>query len=84
MPATDHEIDAALDRLRSAPVLLGYRGKPGAARQAIVEAVCAVQDYVIAHADRVEEVEINPLICTETRAVAADALIRMAPLGETS
>ena len=84
VPATELEIDAALDRLRIAPVLLGYRGKPGAARQAIVEAVCAVQDYVIAHADRVEEVEINPLICTETRAVAADALIRMAPLGETS
>ena len=42
---------------------------------AIAQAVLAVQSYVAAHAGRLEEVEINPLICTETRAVAVDALI---------
>ena len=43
--------------------------------EAIIDAAMAVQSYVIDHQGQVEEVEINPLICTPTRAVAADALI---------
>ena len=31
------------------------------------------------HADRIEEVEINPIMCTPTAAIAADALIRISP-----
>jgi hypothetical protein len=31
---------------------------------------------VLANLDTVEEVEVNPFILTQTRAVAADALIR--------
>ena len=42
----------------------------------ILDAIEALQAFVVANADDVTEVEINPLICTETRAVAADALIR--------
>ena len=34
-----------------------------------------LQDYVGAHRDRVQEVEVNPLLCTPTRAVAVDALL---------
>ena len=40
--------------------------------------VDALQAYVLANLDSLEEAEINPLICTPTRAVAADALIRKA------
>ena len=43
---------------------------------AILDAVGAVQDYVLAHADTLGEVEINPLLATPDRAVAVDALIR--------
>ncbi|WP_306115942.1 MULTISPECIES: acetate--CoA ligase family protein [unclassified Roseovarius] len=77
LPATPDEITAALGSLRLAPVLHGYRGQPAADMQAIVNAVLAVQAYVTANATRLDEVEINPLICTPTRAVAADALIRI-------
>lgn len=76
VPATEPEISAALDRLAIAPLLAGYRGKPGGHRAALLAAVMAVQDYVIAQQGRVAEVEINPLIVTPTRAVVADALIR--------
>ena len=75
LPATEDEIAQALNSLRIAKALRGYRGKPGADMGAIAQAVLAVQSYVAAHAGRLEEVEINPLICTETRAVAVDALI---------
>jgi acetyl-CoA synthetase len=62
--------------LRIAPILAGYRGQPATDREAIVAAVRAVQAYVTQNAAHVQEVEINPLICTPTRAVVADALIR--------
>ena len=81
LPVTAAEIEDALDRLRIAPMLAGYRGNPPADRAAIARAVLAVQAYVAAHAGRLDEVEINPLLCTPDRAVAADALIRIG--GET-
>lgn len=79
VPAPAHAVRDALNRLRIAPLLAGYRGKPGADVDAVVAAVMAVQDYVIAHANSLDEIEINPLIATPTRAVAVDALIRKDP-----
>ncbi len=76
VPATADDIDAAFKALRIAPLLEGYRGAPPVDRAALVRAVLAVQSYVEANADRVVEVEVNPLICTPTDAIAADALIR--------
>lgn len=76
IPTTPADIETALNRLRIAPLLHGYRGRPAANIHAIVNAVLTVQDYVIAHADTISEVEINPLICAPDGATAADALIR--------
>lgn len=78
VPSRREQIRAALLRLRMAPLLDGYRGAPGADIDAVLDAVEAVQSYVIANAGSLSEVEVNPLICTPARAVAADALIRKA------
>ncbi|WP_425100408.1 acetate--CoA ligase family protein [Tropicibacter sp. S64] len=75
VPASREAVSAALDGLRIGPVLRGYRGKPGVDRDRLLDAIMAVQAFV--EAERPLEVEINPLICTQTRAIAADALIRM-------
>ncbi|WP_436398309.1 acetate--CoA ligase family protein [Roseobacter sp. S98] len=79
LPVTAHQVHDALRGLRCWPLLQGYRGRPAADVDAVVAAVMALQDAVIALADRIGEAEINPLICTETAAVAADALIVLAP-----
>ncbi|WP_085807412.1 acetate--CoA ligase family protein [Roseovarius albus] len=78
LPASADDIRAALGKLNIAPLLAGYRGKPSADMDAIVNAVDSVQAYVLANTDTVSEVEINPLLCTPDRAVAVDALIRKA------
>lgn len=78
VPSDESAVKRALTQLKCAPLLSGYRGKPAADLNSIVGAVMAAQSYVIAQADVISEVEINPLICTPTRAVAADALIRIA------
>jgi acetyl-CoA synthetase len=81
LPVTQEDIAAALSHLRIYPLLTGYRGKPAADLETVCSAVLAVQDCVIAQADRIGEVEINPLICTPTAAVAADALMTLTQEG---
>lgn len=76
VPAGAHQVETALNSLRIAQLLKGFRGKPAADISAIVATIMAVQDYVQAHAENLEELEINPLLCCPTRAVAADTLIR--------
>ncbi len=76
LPVRADDVEQALNRLKIAQLLDGFRGKPPASRPAIVAAVMAVQDYVMDHHAVLGEVEINPLMCTPTRAVAVDALIR--------
>lgn len=76
VPADREQLKQALTSLKIAPVLDGYRNQPAADIPAILDAIEAVQAYVLANLDTVEEVEVNPLIATPTTAVAADALIR--------
>lgn len=76
VPACDAEITEALSELRIAKQLNGYRGAAPADMPSVLAAIRAVQDYVMANAEGLEEIEINPLICTAETAVAVDALIR--------
>jgi acyl-CoA synthetase (NDP forming) len=76
IPSAAKDVEIAIEQLRIAKLLQGFRGQPAANINAIVDAVMAVQRYVIENAGRIEEVEINPLLCTPQTAIAADALIR--------
>ena len=78
IPTSAGSIEQALFRLKCHRLLTGFRGRPAARLDAIVQAVLSVQAYVLANADQIDEVEVNPLLCTPTRAVAVDALIRRA------
>lgn len=75
MPASRDDVARALAGLRIYPVLRGYRGAKAACLPAVIDAVMGVQDYVRDNAAHVQEVEINPLMCTPDAAIAADALI---------
>ncbi|MCO4848225.1 MAG: acetate--CoA ligase family protein [Yoonia sp.] len=76
VPSSEICIYKCLTRLKIHKLLHGYRGAPAADIDAIMRAIMAVQDYVLANVDHLQEIEINPLICTPDSAIAADALIR--------
>lgn len=80
IPASDDAVESALRSLRIAPLLDGHRGSAPVDMPSVLRAVRAVQDYVLAHADGLAEIEINPLICTQQDAIAADALLRRSDL----
>jgi acyl-CoA synthetase (NDP forming) len=81
VPTRAEVIRAVLPRLKTYLLLSGFRGAAAANVDELIDGIMALQSYVIAHADRLEEVEINPMMCTPTHAIAADALIRIAPKG---
>ena len=78
LPTSETEIRAALAGLKSWPLVTGFRGRYGDA-EAVVRAVQALAAFAAAHAGRIEEVDVNPLLVTATGAVAVDALISMRP-----
>lgn len=78
LPTSETEIRAALAGLKSWPLVTGFRGRHGDA-EAVVRAVQALAAFAAAHAGRIEEVDVNPLLVTATGAVAVDALISMRP-----
>ena len=77
LPASREDIARALGELRSAPFLKGFRGRPRADTEAAIDAILAVQQYALAQAEAVVELDVNPLLVdAEGRgAFAADALI---------
>jgi acyl-CoA synthetase (NDP forming) len=81
LPASRTEIKLALLGLRIGHLLEGYRGKPAADIEALCDAVLAICHYATAHADRLAELEVNPLIARAGDAVAVDALIRLHDVG---
>jgi acyl-CoA synthetase (NDP forming) len=77
IPARRDTIEAAVRGLRSAPLLEGYRGKPPADISAAVDAILAIQQYAISHANSLIELDVNPLLigAQGEGVFAADALI---------
>lgn len=61
--------------LRASRLLTGYRGRPPVALEALAEMLSRVSLLAADHADRVAEIDVNPVFVDEARAVAADALI---------
>jgi acetate---CoA ligase (ADP-forming) len=80
MRTTREEIIEAIGTLKVAALLNGYRGSPVGDLNAVVDWVLALQSFAIDHADRLLELDVNPLIVRPEGlgAVAADALIRLA------
>lgn len=77
LPTCRHDIEQALRALRCFPLLDGYRGKPKADIGALVDAIEAVARFADAHADRLLELDVNPLLALQEGAVAVDALLRL-------
>ena len=72
-PVTAADVKAALGRLRSAPLLTGFRGRPAADVDALAELVVGLTDAVVG--TDVVEVELNPVLVGTTGATAVDALL---------
>jgi len=74
-PVSEAQAARMLGTLRASRLLDGVRGAPPASRDAVVRAITAVSALAADLGDRLEALDINPLICGPDSAVAVDALV---------
>lgn len=75
-PITRLDAEEMLDELKGAALLKGARGRKPVSRAAIVDALMKIGGeggLLMTHAKDIAEADINPLIVSETGAVAVDA-----------
>ena len=63
-----------IDEIRGAALLKGYRGRPPLDVAALADTLARVSLLIADHADRIAEIDVNPLFVSEKGVVAADAL----------
>jgi len=78
LPTDTAQIRAALEDLKCFQLLQGFRGKNGADIELVVDSIAALVKFAEAHQDSLLEMDINPLMVTPERCVAADIMIREA------
>lgn len=76
LPASKADIGLALNGLRLAPLLSGYRGAAAADQKALIETVQTLQALFLAD-QGLAEIEINPLFAGTSGATIIDALIHV-------
>ncbi len=79
LPVDQQGIRGALLSLKLAPLLAGYRNRPAADIDALVDAISAIANLAQALGSRLGELDINPLMAMPRGCVAVDALIRLCP-----
>lgn len=75
-PITRLDAQEMLAELKGAAILDGARGRKAVSRDAIIDVLLKVggeNGLLMRHADDIKEADINPLIVSETAAVAVDA-----------
>lgn len=79
LPVEEADVRTALSRLRSFPLLCGFRGRPLADIDGVIDAVLIVARLIESTAGHIDELDINPLIVMPKGrgVVVADAWIRM-------
>ena len=80
LPLTRADLLQALQTLQMWPMVTGYRGRAHGDVEALLDAIQAILAFATAHADRLLELDVNPLLVLPVGrgVLAVDALIRLA------
>jgi len=73
-PLDEREAMEMIQELKVYPILRGYRGKKGCDTEALAEVLLKVSHLLLSNS-HINELDINPLIASEERLVAVDALM---------
>jgi acyl-CoA synthetase (NDP forming) len=76
LPTNRQRVLEAIQSLRSFALLQGFRGKPECDLDLLVDTIYSIAGFAAHNGDRLIEMDINPLMVTEDRVVAADVMIR--------
>ncbi|WP_164867966.1 acetate--CoA ligase family protein [Rhodovarius crocodyli] len=77
-PVSAERAEAMLRSLKSFPLLDGFRGSAKVDLASVAATIARFSELAVALGDRLEEAEINPLVCLPTGSVALDGLMKLA------
>ena len=78
-PLTPERARSLLNRVHASALLRGWRGAPRCDEEALVQALCALSRFAVAHAGEIEAIDINPLLVRPEGAACLDAVIVRRP-----
>ena len=73
-PITEYDAKEMIHEIKGFPLLDGYRGKPKADINAIVETLMKVSDFVVKY-EAINEMDLNPVFIYENGLICVDARI---------
>jgi hypothetical protein len=74
-PLTPQRALALVDAVRGSALLRGWRGGPQYDVPALVQALCNLSEFAVAHARQLTGIDINPFVVQTSGGVCLDALI---------
>jgi acetate---CoA ligase (ADP-forming) len=74
-PVDRDQARAMLLKLKGVRLLQGFRGSAPVDIDRLADVVARISEFAADHAGRVQEIDVNPLICAGDRIIAVDALI---------
>jgi hypothetical protein len=77
-PLSDSDVSSMVESLKGAKLLRGYRGAEPIDMPALIRLVHHFSVLVMDLADRIDTIDLNPVKCTGTACVVADARIMLA------
>ncbi len=76
LPTSRERVLLALKGLRIFPLLNGFRGKPACDLDQLLETILSIARFAQSRHQTLLEMDINPLMVTREKAIAADVMIR--------
>lgn len=73
-PITEYDANEMIHEIKGFPILDGYRGKPKADINAIVETLLKISDLVVKH-EEINEMDLNPVFIYDKGLICVDARI---------
>jgi acetate---CoA ligase (ADP-forming) subunit beta len=80
-PLRQEDAESMITCLKARPLLEGYRGKDGVNTKELTRMVMTFSDLVMDLEGEIESIDLNPVFCSSTRCVIADARIMLKGTG---
>ena len=74
-PVSKQKAEQMILSLKSKDIFYGARGKPPIEINSLLNAIINLSNFIAANSDKVDQVEMNPILVSETEVIALDALI---------
>lgn len=80
-PLEPEDVNVMIKGLKASRLLSGYRGRQGVNHDELTRTLICFSSFVMAAADMIESIDLNPVMCSAQKCVVADARIVL-PSGE--